>query len=214
MGHDTFKKCIELVRRSCNPENDNRKFVWLNHFGEPLLNPMLPLFIRHATENGVEVSFASNGVDSTNAMFPRSLWQQLADSGLRGVNISAHSRSPGDFTRHLEGILEILYFWEPKKGNFHDWAGQVDLPAWKATQPAAPPQQACDYELEHMFAITWDGRIAACCYDIEAQTGLSIDDVISNGFVFSPIRLCSECTLGRGDSSWLIPPSFAPTAMT
>ncbi|MCP9889420.1 radical SAM protein [Cyanobium sp. ATX 6A2] len=214
MDLDTFKKCIKLVRQSCNPERDQRKFVWLNHFGEPLLNPLLPKFIEHATENGVEVSFASNGVDSTNTMFSRSLWQELADSGLRGVGISAHTRPPEDFTRHLDGILDILYFWEPKKGNFHDWAGQVDLPSWKVTQSDAAPQQPCDYEKEHMFAITWDGRIAACCYDIEAQTGLSIDDVIANGYLFEPISLCATCTLGRGDSSWLIPPITSSPATT
>jgi hypothetical protein len=133
--------------------------------------------------------------------------------GLRGVVISAHTHSPDAFRRHLDGIIDILYFWEPKKGNFHDWAGQVELPSWKVSQSSAlpfPPQQACDYELDHMFAITWDGRIAACCYDIEAQTGLTIDDVIGNGYVFKPVQLCSACTLGRGDSSWLIPPSFRP----
>ena len=214
MDFETFRKCIELVRRSSNPEREQRKFVWLNHFGEPLLNPMLPTFVRHATEHGVEVSFASNGVDSTNSLFPKDLWQELADSGLRCVGISAHTRPPEDFSEHLQGILEILYFWQPKQGNFHDWAGQVVLPSWKVSQPSAPPQHACDYELEHIFAITWDGRIAACCYDIEAQTGLSVDDVIANGYFFSPVKLCAGCTLGREDSSWLIPPSFSSTATT
>lgn len=214
MELDTFKKCIELVRRSCNPEYDSRKFVWLNHFGEPLLNPMLPLFIRYATENGVEVSFASNGVDSTNTMFSKELWQELADSGLRCVNISAHTRTPEEFVQHLSGIVAIHYFWEPKKGYFHDWSGQVELPSWKLSIPSAPPAGACDYELEHMFAVTWDGRIAACCYDIEAQTSLSIDYVIANGYVYSPVKLCAGCTLGRGDSSWLIPPSFSSTVTT
>ena len=213
MDLNTFIKCVQVVQQSCNSEHDQRKFVWLNHFGEPLLNPLLPAFIGYAAQNNVEVSFASNGVDATNTMFPRSLWRELALAGLRGVVISAHTHSPDAFRRHLDGIIDILYFWEPKKGNFHDWAGQVELPSWKVSQssaPPLPPQQACDYELDHMFAITWDGRIAACCYDIEAQTGLTIDDVIGNGYVFKPVQLCSACTLGRGDSSWLIPPSFRP----
>jgi hypothetical protein len=214
MDIETFKKCIELVRRSSNPERDGRKFVWLNHFGEPLLNPMLPAFIRYAADHDVEVSFASNGVDSTNTLFPKALWQDLADSGLRGVGISAHTRPPEDFREHLNGILEILYFWEPKKGSFHDWAGQVELPSWKLSQPIAPPRRACDYELQPMFAITWDGRIAACCYDIEAQTGLSVDNVIADGYAFKAVALCSNCTLGRGDSSWLIPPSYSSAATT
>jgi len=209
MSFDTFKKCIELVTRSCNPERDNRKFVWLNHFGEPLLNPALPAFIRYAFENGIEVSFASNGVDFNNSIFPKSVWQELASAGLRGVSISAHSRSPKEFREHLNGILEIIHFWEPKTESFHDWAGQVVLPSWKITQPASPPKEDCDYKLDHMFAVTWDGRIAACCYDIEGQTGLRVEDIISNGYVYIPIKLCASCTLGRGDSQWLIPPSFS-----
>lgn len=210
----TFKKCIELVRRSSNPEHEQKKFVWLNHFGEPLLNPLLPAFIRYADQHGVEVSFASNGVDSTNTLFSKELWQELADSGLRGVGISAHTRPPVEFREHLKGIVEILYFWEPKKGGFHDWAGQVELSAWKVSQASPPPTKACDYELEHMFAITWDGRIAACCYDIEAQTTLSIDDVTADGYAFSPVKLCTTCTLGRGDSSWIIRPSISSQAVT
>lgn len=212
MDFDTFQKCIDLVRRSSNPAREGRKFVWLNHFGEPLLNPMLPTFIRYAKEHDVEVSFASNGVDASNRLFPRSLWKELAEAGLRGVGISAHSRPPDDFTRHLRGIVEILYFWEPKKGNFHDWAGQVELPSFKVSKPSVRQCQPCDYENQNMFAVTWDGRIAACCYDIEAQTGLSIDDVIENGYIYSPVKLCSGCGLGRGDSSWLVPPSFSSNA--
>jgi sulfatase maturation enzyme AslB (radical SAM superfamily) len=63
MTFETFKKCIDLVTLSDNPEIDGRKFLWLNHFGEPLLNPMLPSFISYAESKSVEVSFATNGVD-------------------------------------------------------------------------------------------------------------------------------------------------------
>jgi len=33
MSLEVFDKCMELVRRSDNPEYKGRKFVWLNHFG-------------------------------------------------------------------------------------------------------------------------------------------------------------------------------------
>src|SRR5580704_1191969 len=73
MTFETFSKCMTLVKRSDNPiHRDNRKFVWLNHFGEPLLNPLLPDFIAFATSRGVRVSFASNGLDEDDNLFPQS----------------------------------------------------------------------------------------------------------------------------------------------
>ena len=84
MEMDTFKKCMELVRRSANPELGGRKFVHLNHFGEPLLNPRLPDFIRYASSQNIEVSFSTNAVDAEKKLFPRSLWRELADAGSQG----------------------------------------------------------------------------------------------------------------------------------
>ena len=97
MTFETFALCIEAVRRSQNPEYLGKKFVWLNHFGEPLLNPLLPDFIAHAVANDVEVSFFSNGVDLDGKLFPRSLWRDLARAGLKAVALSAHVKSRGVF---------------------------------------------------------------------------------------------------------------------
>ena len=63
MSLTTFRKCLELVNRSDNPIRNGSKLVWLNHFGEPLLNPLLADFISEARNRAVNVSFASNGVD-------------------------------------------------------------------------------------------------------------------------------------------------------
>jgi hypothetical protein len=43
----TFKKYMTLVKRSDNQTHKGRKFVWLKHFGKPLLNLLLPTFIVH-----------------------------------------------------------------------------------------------------------------------------------------------------------------------
>jgi hypothetical protein len=203
MSFETFSKCMELVARSNNPpRRDGRKFVWLNHFGEPLLNPMLPEFISHATSRGIAVSFASNALDVNGELFPRSLWQQLADAGLQEVMLSAHKRSEKVLRAHINDIVRVHCVWTPKKGNFHDWVGQVEMKRFKLP-PEPVPTRICDYRRDDMFAVTWDGRIAACCYDIEARTGLLIDDVLENGFAFREISLCATCRLGRGDASWL-----------
>ena len=203
MDMETFDKCMTLVERSSNPLlRDGRKFVWLNHFGEPLLNPLLPDFIRHAVSRKIKVSLVSNGVDHNGALFPRTLWAELARAGLEDVTLSAHKQSEKKLREHIGDIVRVGPIWTPKKGNFHDWAGQVDMSRFKLG-PTEVPASSCDYDTHNMFAVTWDGRIAACCYDIEGRVGQSIDDVLKSGFVFREISLCRTCGLGRGDASWL-----------
>jgi hypothetical protein len=201
MSLETFSKCMTLVKASDNPTHAGRKFVWLNHFGEPLLNPLLPDFIARATACNVDVSFSSNGVDYDRKMFPRSLWQRLADAGLRGVCLSAHARTGSALREHFGDIVNVFDIWEPKAGQFHDWAGQVDMSQFDLDDLDVPIEP-CDYERHNMFAVTWEGRTTACCYDIEGSSR-SIDDVLSYGFGFRPITLCSSCRLGRGDLDML-----------
>jgi hypothetical protein len=201
MSFETFAKCIALVERSDNPARNGRKFVWLNHFGEPLLNPLLPRLVAHATERKVAVSFSSNGVDADRQLFPRSLWRQLADAGLQAVCLSAHSRTADALREHVGDIVTVMDVWEPKPSQLHDWAGQVDMARF-GLPVGAPPDEPCDYARHAMFAITWEGRIANCCYDIEGSAR-TVDDVLRDGFAFEPIGLCAGCTLGRGDLEML-----------
>ncbi len=204
MSMEIFKKCITLVERSENPVlADGRKFVWLNHFGEPLLNPMLPNFIRHAKSREIKVSFASNGIDENGELFARSTWQRLADAGLETVVLSAHKKSEKVLREHVGDIVRVHWVWTPRKGNLHDWAGQVDMSGFKLPPPDEPIAR-CDYEINNMFAVTWEGKLASCCYDIEGRVGLTVDDVLDNGFVFREISLCATCRLGRGDANWLL----------
>ncbi|HVC54793.1 MAG TPA: radical SAM protein [Stellaceae bacterium] len=203
MSMETFIKCMDLVEHSDNPTHrDGRKFVWLNHFGEPLLNPMLPEFIRYATSRGIKVSFASNGIAEDGRLFPRSVWQNLADLGLQEVELSAHKRSERALREHIGDIVKVRAVWTPQKENFHDWAGQVDMSRFKLDNREIPKTR-CDYASNNMFVVTWDGRLAACCYDSEGRVGLSIDDVLRDGFRFREISLCPACRLGRGDANWL-----------
>jgi len=206
MSMEVFKKCIDLVERSDNPKYRGKKFVWLNHFGEPLLNPLLPEFIAYAVSHNVEVSFASNGVDPYKKMFPRDLWKALARAGLKVVTLSAHVKSERTLREHVGDIVEVVHVWKPKPQYLHDWAGQVNMDKFKVLAIPQKCNKPCDYEIHNMFAITWDGKLAACCYDIEGRVLLSIDDVLSGGFIFRQISLCAGCRLGRGDVDWLSDP--------
>lgn len=205
MSMETFRKCVELVKRSENPAYKGRKFVWLNHFGEPLLNPLLPDFVAYAVSSGIEVSFSTNGVDHDKEFFPRTLWERLARSGLKVVEISTHVKPERAFRQHMGDIVRIRGVWKPKRPYFHDWAGQVKIKPRQVAELQVP-ERPCDYATHDMFAVTWDGRIAACCYDIEARTGMTVDDVLANGFAFREISLCAKCRLGRGDAAWIKDP--------
>ena len=205
MNMRTFKACMELVARSENPHLGARKFVWLNHFGEPLLNPLLPEFVSYAVNRNIEVSFATNGVDHDKQMFPRSVWRSLASAGLKGVMLSAHVKSERKLRDHIGDIVKVLGVWKPQPEYFHDWAGQVDMTKFNPVSLPLPGKP-CDYQTDNMFAVTWDGRIAACCYDIEGSASLTVSDVLEHDFTFKPISLCARCRLGRGDVSWLWEP--------
>lgn len=205
MSWEVFKKCIEVVKRSDNPVYRGKQFVWLNHFGEPLLHPLLPDFIAYAVSQGVEVSFATNGVDYDRNLFPRELWMRLRDAGLRGVMLSAHVKSRKTMVDHVADIVDVIALWNPAPENLHDWAGQVDMTKY-AMAPQETAHGPCDYESHDMFAVRWDGKLAACCYDIEGGVGLSVDDVLDDGFTFRPISLCAGCQLGRGDVDWIADP--------
>lgn len=205
MSMDNFKKCIELVKRSDNPQLCGKKFVYLNHFGEPLLNPLLPEFIAYSVSQNIEVSLASNGVDYDKNLFPQELWRTLAAAGLKHVMISSHVKSAMSLRKHIGDIIDHVVVWQPKRQNLHNWAGQVNMEKFKLVDRPIP-ESPCDYEIHDMFAITWDGKLAACCYDIEGSVSLSIDDVLNAGFKFRRISLCSNCRLGRGDVDWLLGP--------
>ena len=203
MTMETFRKCLELVHRSDNPLRNGKKWVWFNHFGEPLLNPLLLEFLEEAKNQDIEISLASNGVDYDGEFFPRETWQRLADAGLTKVMLSAHVKTEKALRNHVAGIVNVLDVWKPRSEFMHDWAGQVDISRKKRAPKPQPPTKPCDYQTHDMFAVTWDGRIAACCYDSEGLVELTVDDILANGFEFRPVSLCSECTLGRGDVEWL-----------
>jgi hypothetical protein len=172
MSFETFAKCISLVEQSENPREGGRRFVWLNHFGEPLLHPLLPQLVAHATRRGVAVC------------------------------LSAHARSAEALRAQVGDIVRVIDVWEPRPAHMHDWAGQVDTTRFRLPPAGAPPAEPCDYARHAMFAVTWEGRIANCCYDIEGGVR-TVDDILRDGFAFEPIGLCASCRLGRGDLAML-----------
>ena len=86
MSFETFQKCIELYQ-IC----ENTQPLCLHNFGEVLLHPELPRFIRYANDHGIKVRFFTNGVNARKEPFSREHWQHLAAQGraVRGDRLLA-----------------------------------------------------------------------------------------------------------------------------
>lgn len=96
------------------------KYVYFHIMGEPTLHPLLPDFIRYASDCGFHVAITTNGT-----LLDR-CGQALIDAGVYKVNISVHSfegSESGDYYHYLNscysfadrasraGVLTILRLW-------------------------------------------------------------------------------------------------------
>jgi len=82
MNRSTFEEAIQLVLR-CGQDQ-----VWLHNFGEPLLHPDLAEFIAHASAEGVQCSFYTNGL-----LLTPEIADSLANAGLRQIRPSDRCRT-------------------------------------------------------------------------------------------------------------------------
>lgn len=80
------------------------KYLYLHVMGEPLTHPLLPEFIRYATEQGFLVSVTTNGT----LLYKRG--QELLDSGVYKINISIHSFEEGSNEEYRKYITECMQF--------------------------------------------------------------------------------------------------------
>jgi hypothetical protein len=191
MSFDTFKKCIELYGMS-----RNKNSLRLHNFGEVLLHPQLPIFLRHAADQGIKCSFFTNGLTMQNVPFSREFWQTLADNGLETVDFSAHQLPLEDFTHIVNGVIKIGRIFDPKNRVLGTWAGQTG-------PPESPIAEPCIFEKMDAMVVLWDGRISSCCLDVEGQMRqVHIDDLLQGKtYKFSPIALCNTCASMRHDES-------------
>ena len=191
MSFDTFKKCIELYKICKNTSE-----LVLHNFGEALLHPQLPQFIKYADQKGVKCIFFTNGVMPNKVPFDRDVWKNLAEHGLEKVKFSAHELSTEEFLQITDGLIEVTRTFEPKKQKLGTWAGQVGLADVSLDLP-------CIFERENAFVVLWNGRISSCCQDVEGRRSeLWIDDVIRDGFYqFESISLCKSCGVMREHES-------------
>ena len=80
------------------------KYLYLHVMGEPLTHPLLPEFIRYATEQGFFVSITTNGT------LLRKRKKDLLESGVYKVNISIHSFEEGSNEEYQSYISDCIRF--------------------------------------------------------------------------------------------------------
>lgn len=80
------------------------KYLYLHVMGEPLTHPLLPEFIRYATEAGFLVSITTNGT------LLKKCGEKLLASGVYKINISIHSFEEGSSDEYLKYISDCMSF--------------------------------------------------------------------------------------------------------
>jgi len=81
--------------------------------GESVLHPDIGLFVKTATENGIDVSITTNGVALTKEkikeILPHLSWIRFSiDSGSRENYAQIHGTSPEDFEKLIENLKECV----------------------------------------------------------------------------------------------------------
>jgi hypothetical protein len=92
---------FDLAVRSIAPLTD---YLYYHVMGEPLLHPLLPTFIRRATELGLKSAVTTNGT-----LLP-DRGRELIESGVYKVNVSVHSFEDGsdeEYADYLNGCLDF-----------------------------------------------------------------------------------------------------------
>lgn len=80
------------------------KYLYLHVMGEPLTHPLLPEFIRYATQEGFLVSVTTNGT------LLKKRAEEILQSGVYKINISIHSFEEGSNEEYQKYIFSCMEF--------------------------------------------------------------------------------------------------------
>jgi len=97
LSMEEFQCIVEKLKGVTN-------YLYLHVMGEPLTHPLLPEFVRYATEQGFLVSITTNGT------LLKKCREELLSSGVYKINISIHSFEEGSNEAYEEYISECMKF--------------------------------------------------------------------------------------------------------
>ena len=84
--------------------NDQTKYIYYHLMGEPLTHPLLPQFIKMASDWGYK------SIITTNGTLLNTRGDELLNSGVHKVNLSVHSFENGIEEEHARYILNLIDF--------------------------------------------------------------------------------------------------------
>jgi len=176
MPERVFRRCCELAGEFKMPR------LILHNFGEPLLHPALPRYVRLARQFVPAVSLSTNG-----SLLSRALAAELADAGLTKLRWSAHRLELAPF---VESAVEGLAFqFERKRGFWHDWGGRA------AIKRAPKNRPRCVALARQWATVLWDGRVTRCCADVDGEgvfAHVFDADIVEREL--TRCHLCENCT--------------------
>lgn len=200
MSEEVFDKVIAHMRRR-TPLN----FMILHHFGEPLLHPRLPSFIRRADEARLNPGFSTNGETLT-----RERMRELIDHGLRWMCVAFHTpegEAAFHECRELARAHRLVYWGRQLLGGaqphdpdailgygierqqLHTFAGTV---APEEPRPSGW-RPACDYLDRGYLCVLHDGRVVPCAMDEAADNVLGTVDELDVLEHATSYELCRSC---------------------
>lgn len=156
MSLETFRRVLSVM------END---YIALHHFGEPLLNPDLPAFIREAHAHGVRCEFSTNGYGIQKDDYLKA----VLDARPYMIRIAYDFFKPDEFIKKVLtfNVATIVKLHAVTKGlllehkPYNNWAGV--LPG------ESEIRGECYYKKFHYACALQDGSLVPCCQDYEGK---------------------------------------------
>ena len=97
LSMEEFKRIVDKLKGVT-------KYLYLHVMGEPLTHPLLPEFIRYASQEGFKVSITTNGTLLSRRA------EELLSSGVYKINISIHSFEEGSNEEYEQYIRSCAEF--------------------------------------------------------------------------------------------------------
>lgn len=175
---------------------EQTKYIYYHLMGEPLTHPLLPKFIKLATENGY------NSIITTNGTLLKVRGDELLSAGVHKVNISVHSFENGtveDYEQYIlaladfakkaanKGIIVIFRLWN--KG-FDDGKNEIAFNLLKENISGEWAENTRGIRIRDKIHIEWGERFEwpdmnaeikgdkFSCYALKDQFGILADGTV------------------------------------
>ncbi|MGE5507945.1 MAG: radical SAM protein [Chitinophagales bacterium] len=179
MSRAVFEALLQTVPR----EGIAGGQLGLHHFGEPLLHPDLPYFLRRLAEEGIGWRLSSNGRLLARPDIRRTLLESRGgelylsmENGARVADVQALLTEKQATGSPLAVVLQTLSAFDADyeryfglTGDFqtytqmeHTWARAGD--GWKS--------EDCPFLVNDWVVVLWDGTYVSCCADYEGRSAL------------------------------------------